>query len=167
MPTSEGTIIVDDKFAQDAAEIVSKVKSVTDKPIRYVLNTHQHGDHTGGNEAAMAAGAEAVIHKNARANMVMGKQPGLPRLTFSDEQQLFAGGKEVLAKYVGRGHTNGDAVVYFPAERVLHTGDLFVQGAPFCDTSSGCSIKEWEGTIRNALKLDFDTVIPGHGPIMK
>src|SRR5436309_10358395 len=72
MPTSDGAVIVDDKFAQDAPEIVAKVKSVTDKPIRYVLNTHHHGDHTGGNEAVLAAGAEAVIHKNARANMVKG-----------------------------------------------------------------------------------------------
>jgi len=168
MPTSEGTIVIDDKFAQDAPEIVLKVKSVTDKPIRYVLNTHQHGDHTGGNEAMLAAGAEAVIHKNARANMVAGKQPGLPRLTFSDEQQLFAGGKEVMAKYVGRGHTNGDAVVYFPSERVLHTGDLFVVGgAPFCDTANGGSINEWEATIQKALQFDFDIVIPGHGAVSK
>ena len=126
MPTSEGVILVDDKFAADAPQIVAKVKTVTDKPIRYVLNTHQHGDHTGGNEALLAANAEIIIQKNARANMVTGKQPGLPRITFTDETQVFLGGKEVLARHLGRGHTNGDAVVYFPSERVLHTGDLFV-----------------------------------------
>ena len=76
MPTSEGVIVVDDKFAQDAPQIMAKIKSVTDKPVRYVLNTHQHGDHTGGNEAMLAANAEIIIHKNARANMVTGKQPG-------------------------------------------------------------------------------------------
>src|SRR5450432_4592498 len=76
MPTSDGVLLVDDKFAQDAPEILAKVKSVSDKPIRYVLNTHQHGDHTGGNEALLAANAEIVIQKNARANMVTGKQPG-------------------------------------------------------------------------------------------
>jgi cyclase len=168
MPTTEGVVVVDDKFAQDAPEIVAKVKTVSDRPIRYVLNTHQHGDHTGGNEAMLAAGAEIIINKNARANMVAGKQPGLPRLTFSDEQQLFAGGKEVLAKYVGRGHTNGDAVIYFPGERVLHTGDLFVVGgAPFCDVANGGSIKDWDATIERALQLDFDIVIPGHGPVSK
>jgi cyclase len=167
LPTSEGVILVDDKFAQDGPQIVAKVKSVTDKPIRYVLNTHQHPDHTGGNEALLAANAEIVIHKNARANMVTGKQPGLPHIAFSEESQVFAGGKEVLARYLGRGHTNGDAVIYFPSERVLHTGDLLVAGAPYCDTASGGSIKEWDQTLQKALQYDFDTVIPGHGPVMQ
>ena len=168
MPTSEGVIVVDDKFAADAPQIVAKVKSVTDKPIRYVLNTHQHPDHTGGNEAMLAANAEIIIHKNARANMVTGKQPGLPRITFSDESQVFLGGKEVVAKHLGRGHTNGDAVIYFPSERVLHTGDLFVVGAPYCDANSGGSIKEWDQTVQKILQTyDFDTVIPGHGPVSK
>ena len=168
MPTSEGVLLVDDKFAQDAPNIVAKVKTVSDKPIRYILNTHQHGDHTGGNEFMMAANAEVIAHKNARANMVTQKQPGLPRITFSDETQVFLGGKEVRAKYIGRGHTNGDAVIYFPSERVLHTGDLFVNGgAPFIDYSNGGSIVEWDKTLEQALQFDFDTVIPGHGPVGK
>jgi glyoxylase-like metal-dependent hydrolase (beta-lactamase superfamily II) len=168
MPTSQGVIVVDDKFAADAPDIVAKVKTISDQPIRYILNTHQHGDHTGGNEAMLANGAEIIISKQARANMVKGEQPGIPRLAFSDEQQVVLGGKEVIAKYVGRGHTNGDAVVLFPGERVLHTGDLFVtSGAPFCDTANGGSIKEWDATIQKALQLDFDTVIPGHGAVMK
>jgi cyclase len=168
MPTSEGVLLVDDKFALDAPEIVAKVKTISDKPIRYILNTHQHGDHTGGNEAMLAASAEIIIHKNARANMVAGKMPGLPRITYSDETQVFLGGKEVLAKHLGRGHTNGDAVIYFPSERVLHTGDLFVNGgAPFVDYSAGASIVEWDKTLERALEFDFDTVIPGHGPVAK
>jgi len=168
MPTSEGVLLVDDKFAADAPEIVAKVRTISDKPIRYILNTHQHGDHTGGNEAMLAASAEIIIHKNARANMLAGKMPGLPRITFSDETQVFLGGKEVLAKHVGRGHTNGDAVVYFPSERVLHTGDLFVNGgAPFIDYSAGGSIVEWDQTLARILDFDFDTVIPGHGPMAK
>jgi len=168
MPTSEGVLVVDDKFARDAPEIMAKVKSVSDKPVRYVLNTHQHGDHTGGNEAMMAAGAQTIIHRNARANMVEGKMPGLPQITFADEAQVFMGGKEVQAHHIGRGHTNGDAVIYFPSERVLHTGDLFVNGgAPFIDYSARGSIVEWDKTIENALKYDFDTVIPGHGPVGK
>lgn len=168
MPTSDGVILVDDKFAADGPNIVAKVKSVTDKPIRYVLNTHQHGDHTGGNEAMMAANAEIVIHKNARANMVTGKQPGLPQITFTDESQVFLGGKEVVARHLGRGHTNGDAVIYFPSEKVLHTGDLFVVGAPYCDANNGGSIKDWDQTVQKVLQTyDFDTVIPGHGPVSK
>ncbi len=168
MPTSEGVLLVDDKFAQDAPEIVAKVKTISDKPIRYIWNTHQHPDHTGGNEPLMAASAEVIIHKNARANMVAAKMPGLPRITFNDETQVFLGGKEVVARHVGRGHTNGDAVVLFPSERVLHTGDLFVNGgAPFIDYSAGGTIIEWDKTLENALQLDFDTVIPGHGPVAK
>ena len=167
LPTSEGVILVDDKFAQDAPEILAKVKTVSDKPIRYVLNTHQHGDHTGGNQSllAMAAPAEIVAHKNARANMVTNKQPGLPGITFSDETQVFLAGKEVRARHLGRGHTNGDAFVYFPSERVLHTGDLFVNGAPLIDYANGGSLIEWEKTIGKALEYDVDKVIPGHGPV--
>ena len=158
MPTSEGVLLVDDKFALDAPEIVAKVKTISDKPIRYILNTHQHGDHTGGNEAMLAASAEIIIHKNARANMVAGKMPGLPRITFSDETQVFLGGKEVLAHHVGRGHTNGDAVIYFPSERVLHTGDLFVNGgAPFIDYSAGRA--SWNGTKRWNAPLNWISIL--------
>ncbi len=109
-----------------------------------------------------------MIHKNARANMVAGKQPGLPQITFADEAQVFIGGKEVSAHHLGRGHTNGDAVILFPTERVLHTGDLFVNGsAPFIDYSAKGSIVEWDKTLDRVLQLDFDIVIPGHGPVAK
>ncbi len=166
LPTTEGVLLVDDKFAQDAPEILAKVKTVSDKPLRYVLNTHQHGDHTGGNVAMMEAGAQTLIHRNARDNMLAGKMPGLPLITFADEAQVFIGGKEVEARHLGRGHTNGDSVIYFPSERVLHTGDLFVNGtAPFIDYSAHGSIVEWDHTIERALQLDFDKVIPGHGPV--
>ena len=167
MPTTEGTVVVDDKFAQDAPQIMAKIKSVTDQPVRYVINTHHHGDHTGGNEAMRALNAEILMHNNARANMIEGKQPGLPRITFNDEEHLYLGGKEVIARYLGRGHTNGDIVVYFPSEHVLHTGDLFVRGTLFCDTANGGSIKEWDQTVQKMLAMNFDTVIPGHGDVSK
>lgn len=166
LTTSEGVILVDDKFEQNVPEILAKVKSVSDKPIRYILNTHQHGDHTGGNQKLME-NADIIAHKNARANMLKASQPGLPRITFRDETAVFLGGKEVQAHYYGRGHTNGDAVIYFPAHRVIHTGDLFVNGAPLIDYTSGGSGIAWTATLDEALKLDFDRVIPGHGPIMK
>ena len=169
MPTKEGVILIDDKFAQDGPQILAKVKSVTDQPIKYVINTHQHGDHTGGNAALLGAGAEILIHKNARANMAKAEMPGIPRITFSDESQVFLGGKEVEARYFGRGHTNGDVMIYFPAQKIVHTGDMFTNGAPYCDTTANCSIKEWDKTLQKALgsNMDFDTVIPGHGPVMK
>ncbi len=169
LPTDEGVLLVDDKFEQDGPEILAKVKAISDKPIKYILNTHQHGDHTGGNAFMLKnTPAEIVIHKNARANMVAGKQPGLPQITFADEAQVFLGGQEVSAHHLGRGHTNGDAVILFPAERVLHTGDLFVNGsAPFIDYSAKGSIVDWDKTLDRVLQLDFDIVIPGHGPVAK
>src|ERR1700728_2136116 len=169
LPTDEGVLLVDDKFEQDGPEILAKVTPASDKPIKYILNTHQHGDHTGGNAFMMkSTAAEIVIHKNARANMVAGKQPGLPQITFADQAQVFVGGMEVSAHHLGRGHTNGDAVILFPSERVLHTGDLFVNGsAPFIDYSAKGSIVDWDKTLDRVLQLDFDIVIPGHGPVAK
>jgi cyclase len=164
--TDEGVIIVDDKFDADVAEILAKIKSVTDKPVKYVLNTHQHGDHTGGNQKLLPT-AEIIIHENARANMAAGKMPGIPRIAYSDQSGVYLGGKEVLAKHFGRGHTNGDAAIYFPALKTVHTGDLFVVGAPFIDYSAHGSAKEWASTIDGILKWDFDTVVPGHGPVSK
>ncbi|HEX5226854.1 MAG TPA: MBL fold metallo-hydrolase [Bryobacteraceae bacterium] len=169
MPTDEGVLLVDDKFEADAPDILAKVKGISDKPIKYVLNTHQHGDHTGGNAYIMKnTPAEVLIQKNARANMVAGNQPGLPQITYGDEAQVFVGGREVSAHHLGRGHTNGDAVILFPTERTLHTGDLYVNGsAPFIDYSAKGSIVEWDKTLDRVLALDFDTVIPGHGPVAK
>jgi len=167
--TDEGVILVDDKFERDAADIMAKVKSVTDKPVKYVLNTHQHGDHTGGNQKLLAASAEIIAQRNARANMVATKMPGVPRVSFTDETEVFLGGREVRAHYYGRGHTNGDAMIYFPDLKVVHTGDLFTNGAPFIDYSANGSAVDWTKTIDNVLKSDwdFDVVIPGHGPVSK
>jgi cyclase len=165
--TPDGVILVDDKFERNVPEILEKVRSITGKPVRYILNTHLHGDHTGGNEKLLAQNAEILIHRNARANMARGNMPGLPRITFADETAIFLGGKEVRARHFGRGHTNGDAVILFPERRVLHTGDLFPSGPPFIDYTNGASAVEWPKTLRAALALEFDTVIPGHGPIVK
>ena len=187
--TSEGVILVDDMFDRNHQDILAQVKSVTDKPLRYVLNTHQHDDHAGG-DFKMLPIAEVIAHKNARANLTDIKQPyyedtpgtpiGLPRLTFTDEFAVHLGGKEVRAKYFGRGHTSGDAVIYFPDLKTVHTGDLFlgraaprgggVQTRPagvniYVDYAQGGSFFDWTRTLDGALSLDFDTVIPGHGPV--
>jgi cyclase len=165
--TPEGVILVDDKFERDYPQIAAKVKGITDKPIRYVLNTHHHGDHSGGNQKMLDQNAEIILHRNARANMVKGNQPGLPRIAFADETTVYLGGKEVRARHFGAGHTNGDALILFPERRVLHAGDLFTNGAPFIDYNGGGSAVAWTATLTRALALGFDTVIPGHGPIMK
>lgn len=165
LTTEDGVILVDDKFDRNVPEILERVRSITNRPVRYILNTHHHGDHTGGN-ATLSNGAEIVAHDNVYTNMVKGKQPGPPRITFSNRTTVRLGGKEVRMYYYGRGHTNGDAFVLFPQHRVLHTGDMFVAGAPFIDYGNGGSGIDWSDSIDRALQLDFDRVIPGHGPLM-
>jgi glyoxylase-like metal-dependent hydrolase (beta-lactamase superfamily II) len=164
--TNEGVILVDDKFEYDYNDIVDKVKSITNQPIKYVLNTHHHGDHTGSN-AKFPPTTEFIAHINARKNMIDGKQPGPPRVTFTQETAVFLGGKEVRARYFGRGHTNGDVMIYFPALKVLHTGDLMAGNSPLIDYSGGGSLLDWTPTLDEALKMDFDIVIPGHGAVCK
>jgi cyclase len=168
--TSEGVILVDDKYEQDFAGIVAKVKSVTSQPIKYILSTHHHADHSGGN-TKFSSMAEIISTANARDNIVQHKQSNAPanmvpaRVVFTDETAVFLGGKEVRARYYGRGHTNGDAIVYFPALRTIHTGDLMAGKTPLIDYPGGGSVVEWTKTLDAAMKLDFDTVIPGHGPV--
>jgi len=168
--TSEGAILVDDKFEQDHEAIVTLVKSVTPLPVKYVMSTHYHSDHTGGN-AKFLPTAEIISTANARAAIVNHLQPDGPvglapaRVTFTEESAVYLGGKEVRARYFGRGHTNGDAVVYFPALRTIHTGDLMAGTSPLIDYSGGGSAADWPKTLDAVLKLDFDTVIPGHGPV--
>ena len=188
--TSEGVVLVDDMFDRNHNDILAQVKSVTDQPIRYVINTHQHDDHAGG-DLKMLPIAEVIAHRNVRANLEHIKQPyyedtpgtpiGLPRITFSDEFSVHLGGKEVRAKYFGRGHTSGDAVIYFPELKVIHTGDLFLgrtaargpAATParppgvniYVDYAQKGSFFEWTKTLDGALQLDFNTVIPGHGPV--
>lgn len=164
--TDEGVILVDDKFEYDYQDIVDKVKSVTSQPIKYVLNTHHHGDHTGSN-AKFPPTTQVIAHANARKNMIDGKQPGPPSVTFTEETAVYLGGKEVRARYFGRGHTNGDVMIYFPALKVIHTGDLMAGNSPLIDYGGGGSLVEWAATLDDAMKLDFDTVIPGHGPVAK
>jgi glyoxylase-like metal-dependent hydrolase (beta-lactamase superfamily II) len=164
--TSEGVILVDDMFDRNHDEILEKVRSVTGQPVRYVLNSHQHDDHAGGN-AKMMSTAEVIGHQRLRANMMNLNQPGAPRVTFTKELSVFLGGKEVRMLHLGRGHTGGDAIIYFPELKVIHTGDLFLTDPPqpFIDFAQGGSAAEWSGTLDQTLELDFDTAIPGHGPV--
>ena len=163
--TDEGVILIDDKFPQDFEEIQSLVASVSDLPVRYVINTHHHGDHSGSNPGFLQI-AEVIAHKNARDNMVRGNQDGPPRLIFTESTAIYLGGVEVQAFHMGTGHTNGDTVVYFPDLKTIHGGDLLHTTAPFMDYANGGSSRGWVTTLNNMLKLDFDTAIPGHGALM-
>ncbi|MEP7352212.1 MAG: MBL fold metallo-hydrolase [Acidobacteriota bacterium] len=165
--TDEGVILVDDKFEQDYDQILASVRKLTNQPVKYVINTHHHGDHSGSNAKMLASGIEVLLHKNARKNMVDGKMPGTPRVAFADQLQVVLGGKEVMVRHYGRGHTNGDVVVFFPARRAIHTGDLFVASDPLIDYSASGSMGDWPRTLDQVLANDFDTVIPGHGPLSK
>jgi glyoxylase-like metal-dependent hydrolase (beta-lactamase superfamily II) len=166
--TNEGVILVDDRFDRDYRDIVAKVHAVTAQPIKYIINTHHHGDHTGSN-ASFLGSAEVVIQANARRHMADTKMPGPPRIVFTKEASVFLGGKEVRAIYCGRGHTDGDIAVYIPAHRAVALGDLLAgtNGVtnPVVDYSSGGSIDAWPATLDQVLQLDLETVIPGHGAV--
>jgi glyoxylase-like metal-dependent hydrolase (beta-lactamase superfamily II) len=168
--TNEGVILVDDKFEQNYDAIMERVKSVTNQPVNYVFNTHYHADHSGGNVKFLPT-AEIISTRNARTNILEKKQPNTPpslmpaRVVFTEETSVFLGGKEVRARHFGRGHTNGDAVIYFPDLRTVHLGDLMAGTSPLIDYNGGGSVVEWTKTLDEVLKLDFDTVIPGHGNV--
>ena len=184
--TDDGVVLVDNMFHRSHDAILAQVAAVTDQPITHVLNTHQHDDHAGGN-FLMLRSAQVIAHRNVRANLTNIRQPyyedtpgtpiGLPGIVFDDTLALFAGGQEIRALHLGRGHTNGDVIVHFPALRVIHTGDLFLSArAPrpadrppgvniYVDYAQGGSFLEWTATLDRVLALDFDTIIPGHGPV--
>lgn len=164
--TTEGVILVDDKFPSDVDNVLAEVKKITNQPVKYVVNTHHHFDHSGGNAKLQMMGVQAVSSEHARQYMMDGKQPGLSNVTFDSHMHLHVGGKDVELYYFGKSHTGGDIVAYFPAERVIAMGDMFTFGdatPELIDYAGGGSAKEWTATVDHALKLDFDTVVPGHG----
>jgi cyclase len=166
--TNAGVVLVDDKFEIDHNNIMAELKKITSQPIKYVINTHHHADHSGGNAKMQEMNAQIVASEEAFQNMVDGKQPGLPSVTIGHEARIHLGGKTVELYHFGRSHTNGDVVVLFPADRVLAAGDMFTYGndvPELIDYSGGGSAKEWPKTLDSALALDFDTVVPGHGNV--
>jgi cyclase len=166
--TGEGVVLVDDKFEIDHDNIVAAVKKLTNQPIKYVINTHHHADHSGGNAKLQAMSVQAIASEQARENMVDGKLTGLPTMVFDHHAHVYLGGKNVELYHFGRAHTNGDVVVYFPAQRTLAAGDMFTFGdatPELIDYAGGGSAKEWTSTLDSALQLDFDNVVPGHGVV--
>ena len=174
LKTSEGAVVVDTMtFRMQGREVREKAEELGGGATRAVINTHYHLDHTHGNPA-FAAGLPIVSTEKTLAYLKAldgdywkGDAAGtLPNETFADDHVLSVGGKTIRMIHPGRGHTDGDLVVLFVEDRVLHTGDLFFNGRyPNIDLEAGGSVKEWADTLDRVLELDFDQVIPGHGPV--
>jgi len=161
----DGLLLVDSKFDNEYDRYMELIRTVTDKPVRFVVNTHMHGDHTGGNIRLEALGSDIVATANARRRLAETQAMGLPNITFDDHMRLFFGGHVMDFYWFGRGHTDGDLVIHLPEEGLVMPGDLFAGGDPFVrliDYNGGGSLFEWSATLGQVLALDFDRVIPGH-----
>jgi len=172
--TSEGAVVVDTMtFRMQGERVRELAEELGGGPVQVVLNTHWHRDHTHGNPAfppgtKIVATERTLEHlRNRDAPYWTGAAAGtLPNETFTDQHEIKLGGKTIRAMHLGRGHTDGDLVVLFVEDRVLHAGDLFFNKLyPSVDLESGGSLKEWGDTLDRVLALDFDRVIPGHGPV--
>jgi cyclase len=179
----DGIVIVDDQYAPLADKIQTALKGITDKPVRFVINTHYHGDHTGGNEYFQKQ-APIIAHDNVRKRLEEGGKGGnggsissdhkpaakgaLPIITFDHDVTVHLNGEDIRALYFPAGHTDGDAVIFFPKSNVVHMGDDFVTyGFPFIDVDSGGSIEGMiDGVEKVLTQVPADVkIIPGHGPI--
>jgi len=170
--TAGGVVLVDTKLANWGQAITDKVRTVTDKPITTIINTHTHADHVGSNEF-FPASVEVVAHENTKTNMQKMKQfegekaQFLPDRTYKDRLTLLTGPDRIDLYYFGPGHTNGDTIIVFPALRVAHTGDLFARPAtPLIDMNNGGSGVAYPETLKKAAAgiTGVETVIPGHTP---
>jgi glyoxylase-like metal-dependent hydrolase (beta-lactamase superfamily II) len=173
LATGSGSLVVDTMtFRAQGQEILGFAEELGRGPVQAIINTHYHIDHTHGNPA-FASGTKVVSTertldylKHFDAGYWEGGAAGtLPNETFSDFHEMELGNKTIQLHHLGRGHTGGDLVVLFVEDRVLHTGDLFFNGLyPNIDLEAGGSVREWDATLDRMLALDFDKVIPGHGP---
>ena len=182
----DGIVMVDDQFAPLAEKIQAALKDlgITTKPVRFVINTHYHGDHTGGNEAFNNAGATLIAHQNVRKRLETGGTAGngasikmpqkaasrnaLPIITFEHDVTVHLNGEDIRALHFPSGHTDGDSVIFFPKNNIVHMGDDFVRyGFPFIDVASGGSVQGMiAATEKVAAELPADVkVIPGHGAL--
>jgi glyoxylase-like metal-dependent hydrolase (beta-lactamase superfamily II) len=171
--TDSGVTLVDTKLPGFGPTIVDRVKSVTNKPITRIINTHTHGDHTGGNPF-FGGKVETIVHENTKANMAkMDDFKGanaklLPGKTYTDKLTIGAGKDRIDLYYFGRGHTDGDTFVVFPALRTMHVGDMFAWKAlPYIDPGNGGSVVEQPKTLAKAIATvkNVDTIINGHIPV--
>ncbi len=179
----DAVFLIDDQFAPLTPKIKAAIKKLTNKPVKFVLNTHWHFDHTGGNENMGKQGALIVAHENVRKrlsaegfikffDMKTKAEPkvALPVVTFTQDLSFHINGDEVQALHVGHAHTDGDAIVHFKNSDVIHMGDTFFNGLyPFIDTSSGGSVDGVLAAADRVLAIAGENtkIIPGHGPVAK
>jgi|SRR5580704_1251290 cyclase len=167
--TPEGLIVVDTKNPGDENynRVMEEIKSVSDLPVKYVLNTHHHPDHVGTNQKFIDAGATVIALEALKTNMASDGRtkdiPGRPTQTFAKDYVLKFGGAEVDAHFYGRGHTGDDTMVYFPDLKVVMVSDQITDATPIVDFANGGSAVEWNRSLDGVLKLDFDMAIPGRG----
>ncbi|MBI1739730.1 MAG: MBL fold metallo-hydrolase [Acidobacteriales bacterium] len=179
----DGIVVVDDQYAPLADRIQEALKGITDKPVRFIINTHYHEDHVGGNEFFQKQ-APIIAHDNVRKRLEEGGSGGngasvhfdakpqpkgaLPIITFDHDVTVHLNGEDIRALHFPAGHTDGDSVIYFPKSNVVHMGDDFVTyGFPFIDVDSGGSIDGMISGVEGAIaQLPADVkIIPGHGPV--
>jgi glyoxylase-like metal-dependent hydrolase (beta-lactamase superfamily II) len=172
--TKNGVILVDTKLPGDANYdgLLAQIKTVTPQPVTFVVVTHHHADHTGNTGRFVAAGAKVVGHAQLAANLKTYQftpLPAPPNVTYDKKYTIKLGGAEVRVLHLGRSHTGGDSVVYYPDLKVVLTSDAVTVGAggPLVDYAGGGSALEWQRVLDALLKLDFDTAIPGAGPVLK
>ena len=168
----QGIFMIDDQFARLTPKILEAVKALSDKPIQFLINTHYHGDHTGGNENIAQQGAKIIAHDNVYKRLSESTpatpKKALPVISFNDKLQLHINGEDVIVFHVENAHTDGDALLYFTQSNVLHTGDTFFSELyPYIDLDSGGNINGYIEAVKKTLILiDDDTkIIPGHGKL--
>lgn len=177
----DGTFLIDDQFAPLTEKILEAIKSVGGQHPRFLINTHYHGDHTGGNEKIGQGGTLIVSHDNVRERLISGayidafkmklppvSKAGLPVVTFSKNIKFHINGDTVMVKHVPHAHTDGDSFIYFQDANVIHAGDLFFNGFyPFIDVNHGGSLKGMIQGLDKVLRIadDQTKIISGHGPL--